>query len=406
MRQYIASAALLAALTAAQAGDQLLTGTNDEKDSTIKGEWNETITDADRDNYKVEDVTEYNDMTDLEKRIAQDELEDEIGFVEPWMDGASRPLCSIAGFENQVDAQGPSDQCCRVYEYSLYKGRFRDFCLQTKLEECNAQIHRQIALDDYGWHNEMNSWKCGASVGMNLCAYPEDLMANKGMVHHATGNEATRQEYCNSGHHFNGAMGDWSDKVDQIEIFALAPPCDCSKDPDPLCHRHHCHTTVYSDLNCQGASKLIRSDILIRPKLTSYYASPATKEEVIKGSWDHYNGQSWPAHFGTGLNSSFTIDGGCAVEIFNQVDFQSESWTFRVEPRSNTFCKDAEFHHELNGWKWASEYGGTIQEGFTDASTSNYFGFHAWQVREIYFPHDWQGKNRAENKNRNTNFKN
>ena len=227
-----------------------MTGTNDEKDSTIKGEWNETITDADRDNYKVEDVTEYNDMTDLEKRIAQDELEDEIGTVEPWMDGASRPLCSIAGFENQVDAQGPSDQCCRVYEYSLYKGRFRDFCLQTKLEECNAQIHRQIALDDYGWHNEMNSWKCGASVGMNLCAYPEDLMANKGMVHHATGNEATRQEYCNSGHHFNGAMGDWSDKVDQIEIFALAPPCDCSKDPDPLCHRHHCHTTVYSDLNC------------------------------------------------------------------------------------------------------------------------------------------------------------
>lgn len=41
-------------------------GTNDDLDSTIKGEWNDEITDADRDNYKVEDVTKYNDMTEDE----------------------------------------------------------------------------------------------------------------------------------------------------------------------------------------------------------------------------------------------------------------------------------------------------------------------------------------------------
>lgn len=126
---------------------------------------------------------------------------------------------------------------------------------------------------------------------------------------------------------------------------------------------------------------------------------------MIKGSWNKYDGASWPAHFRTGLNSSFTIDGGCAVEIFNEENFNSESWTFRVEPTSNTFCKDAEFHGLLNGWKWASEYNGGAQNDFLAAGESTYFGFHAWQVREIYFPEDWQGKYRGENKLRNTNFR-
>jgi len=145
MRQFIAVAAL-AALAAAQSGADLnKTGTNDELDSTIKGDWNETIdSDDKRDNYKVEDVTGYETGNDVIDDMKQDELDKAIGNAEPWMDGASRPLCSVAGFENEVDNQGPSDQCCRVYEYSLYKGRFRDFCLQTELDTCNAQIHRQI----------------------------------------------------------------------------------------------------------------------------------------------------------------------------------------------------------------------------------------------------------------------
>lgn len=60
MRQYIAVAAL-AALAAAQSGADLgMVGTNDEADSTINGEWNETIdSDDKRDNYKVETITDY-----------------------------------------------------------------------------------------------------------------------------------------------------------------------------------------------------------------------------------------------------------------------------------------------------------------------------------------------------------
>ena len=66
MRQYIAVAAL-AALAAAQSGADLgMTGTNDEKASTIKGDWNETIdSDEKRDNYKVEEVTDYETGDDL-----------------------------------------------------------------------------------------------------------------------------------------------------------------------------------------------------------------------------------------------------------------------------------------------------------------------------------------------------
>ena len=64
----------MAALAAAQAGDQLMPGTNDDLDSIIKGEWNKEITDADRDNYKVEDVEKYKDMTEEEKQAAQDAL--------------------------------------------------------------------------------------------------------------------------------------------------------------------------------------------------------------------------------------------------------------------------------------------------------------------------------------------
>jgi len=98
---------------------------------------------------------------------------------------------------------------------------------------------------------------------------------NMGQVHHSTGSQATKEEWCNSGHHFNQAMGSWADKMDQLEIFALAPPCECDSECDgPI--RFPCHTTVYEEGDCKGASKLIRSDVVYRPKVSQKLSSPPT----------------------------------------------------------------------------------------------------------------------------------
>lgn len=76
----------------------------------------------------------------------------------------------MAGFIDQQDNIGPSNQCCRIYEYSARTGNFRDFCIQTEIKrfdpndpnaivnEYDPSLTRLIQLDDYGWHNEMNSW--------------------------------------------------------------------------------------------------------------------------------------------------------------------------------------------------------------------------------------------------------
>ena len=72
-----------------------------------------------------------------------------------------------------------------------------------------------IQLDDYGWHNEMNSWKCGLEVFLETCAYPADSKANQGDVHPKDGDAGVRKEACNSGMLHNRAMGPvWADSVD------------------------------------------------------------------------------------------------------------------------------------------------------------------------------------------------
>ena len=133
MRQFLAVAAI-AAIAAAQSGEELFPGgdTNDDRPFEISGDWQETPTNDNRDVYKVakDDDWTPEDDEDLNEAIWGPDGEQE----EPSGDGESRPLCTIAGFENKVDNQGPSNQCCRIYEYSLYKGRFRDFCIQEDID--------------------------------------------------------------------------------------------------------------------------------------------------------------------------------------------------------------------------------------------------------------------------------
>ena len=301
MRQFLAVAAI-AAYTAAQSGEDIYPGggTNDDRPFEISGDWQEAPTNENRDVYKVakDDDWLMEDDEALNDAIWNGEGE------EPAGDGESRPLCTIAGFENKVDNQGPSNQCCRIYEYSLYKGRFRDFCIQEDIENM-CQIHaanaggvdtlfRTIQLDDYGWHNEMNSWKCGSKVTIEACAYPDDDKTKQGLVHPKTGDSASRIDNCNSGILFNRAMGaDWSDRIDQISIGIAKPKCCDGPTPCDPENPEVCLATVYSDGDCGGASKKIRSDVLYRPKEWEPLNGLIPYETRVKGSWDHYNGASW-----------------------------------------------------------------------------------------------------------------
>lgn len=137
MRQFIAVAAI-AAIAAAQSGNQLNIGdTRDQIDGTINGEWAATVEDGNRAMYKTEDVDVGNSAIEqdrLNKSIYGVDANGNAKGEEKSGDGETRPLCNIGGFENQIDNQGPSDQCCRIYEYSLYKGRFMDFCIQEDLD--------------------------------------------------------------------------------------------------------------------------------------------------------------------------------------------------------------------------------------------------------------------------------
>ena len=51
---------------------------------------------------------------------------DDEGLTE---DQKERPMCHVGGIEDEEDKEGPSAECCRVYEYADFKGRQYDFCL-------------------------------------------------------------------------------------------------------------------------------------------------------------------------------------------------------------------------------------------------------------------------------------
>ena len=253
---------------------------SEEREIQLDGEAYDITSDVNRDNWKREVIEdgEYTEDQELTQQIWGD-----LDGAEPEGDGKSRPLCNISGFENQVDPQGPSDQCCRIYEYSLYGGRFRDFCIQEDVTDDtfkNWDLHkdklfRNIQLDDYGWHNEMNSWKCGSMVWFEACQYPEDAKGRMDEVAPVDGNVESdvRKHHCDSGILQNRAMIDKSDEADQISIGIIYKPPTCT-DPPCTTEAPACNATIFNESECSGASKLIRSDIIYRPDIKEAGAVP------------------------------------------------------------------------------------------------------------------------------------
>jgi hypothetical protein len=86
-------------------------------------------------------------------------------------DAEIRPLCSVEGAEGMVDTQGPSDQCCRTYDYVGYEGNHRDWCLFANYDPATwmSTPERYYDLDQLGWHNDISSWKCGNKVQIEMC---------------------------------------------------------------------------------------------------------------------------------------------------------------------------------------------------------------------------------------------
>ena len=84
-----------------------------------------------------------------------------------------RPMCNVGGILDQEDTEGPSEECCRVYEQTSYRGRRYDFCLYG-VDEMGDDYTKYWQADTYGWHNEISSYQCGRKVGIRLCAHPED----------------------------------------------------------------------------------------------------------------------------------------------------------------------------------------------------------------------------------------
>ena len=95
-------------------------------------------------------------------------------------DYKKRPLCYLGGEWDKPDTQGPSEDCCRVYEDVDYKGRYFDFCLGsgktgtwepgtryadydfTGRGDGNWQVAEDIGHET--WGNEISSFKCAPNV--------------------------------------------------------------------------------------------------------------------------------------------------------------------------------------------------------------------------------------------------
>ena len=82
-------------------------------------------------------------------------------------------MCHVGGIEDEVDTEGPSAECCRVYEFAGFKGRQYDFCVYD-IHDRPETYSKYWQADTYGWHNEINSYWCGDDVAIRICAHPDD----------------------------------------------------------------------------------------------------------------------------------------------------------------------------------------------------------------------------------------
>ena len=136
--------------------------------------------DASQQQFDPEEMTDYDSITGRGDTQEGDNTRKNVLVYEDEEDEDKkyRPMCHTGGIENTPDTEGPSEECCRVYEYANFEGRHYDFCLYNVDsfgdDECPEKYWQ---ADTYGWHNEITSFWCGEKVGIRLCAHYEDASA-------------------------------------------------------------------------------------------------------------------------------------------------------------------------------------------------------------------------------------
>ena len=185
-------------------------------------------------------------------------------------DDKYRPMCNVGGILDQVDTEGPSDECCRVYEQTDYRGRRYDFCLYD-VDNAGDEYSKYWQADTYGWHNEISSYKCGDKVGIRLCAHPGDT---------STTSDKAAENECRGGNEnviedFGEApqlTGQIVDEADSVWIF---------KKPSLW-------GVIYESPNCEGPSWIAYPNA--RQRYLQGFPAYGTGDTIFEGSWDFYDG--------------------------------------------------------------------------------------------------------------------
>ena len=199
-----------------------------------------------------------------------DTMKNVLIYEEAEGDEKYRPMCNVGGILDQVDTEGPSDECCRVYEQDNFMGRRYDFCLYG-VDDHDDNYQKYWQADTYGWHNEINSYHCGRKVGIRLCAHPGDTSttADKAAVNECRGGNDNVIEDFGRRPFLEGEI---VDEADSVWLF---------KKP-----RHF--AVIYEMPDCKGPSWIAFPNA--RQRYLSGYDSYGTGSTAFEGSWDFYDG--------------------------------------------------------------------------------------------------------------------
>lgn len=91
----------------------------------------------------------------------------------------------MGGLQDEIDHTWPTENCCRVYEYKLFRGRFMDFCHWETTDISHRRSITELAFGWDNWNEEVSSFKCGREVGVKLYSSTTDFNDDRNLLDHA-----------------------------------------------------------------------------------------------------------------------------------------------------------------------------------------------------------------------------
>lgn len=225
-------------------------------------------------------------------------------------DSADRPTCYLGGNEDDVDHTWPVDNCCRIYEYKLYRGRFIDFC---HWETQNISHTRNITPLAYGhdnWDKELSSFKCGAKTGIKLYDTPD--VDDNTVPTDSAGMYSANPNLTNNN----------TTRALELTWYGGPPPVTCK--PPKICDVEP-NLTIYDKVKCGGRSEILvmDKDALGNSLGTSddTYTAPATWNDLV-------------------VKSVLMPRPNEDLEVFKTTGFRSDSFTLKYFPVAGVAMAD------------------------------------------------------------------